>query len=80
MVLASSKSYSKLLFDENGVVMIADPIEEEPKTLKNNLKNIKFDENGILVSEERESGITDISNQQTKANFKFDEDGTVIGE
>ena len=32
--LTSNSSYSKLLFDENGVVMIADPVVEQPKEIK----------------------------------------------
>ena len=44
-VLASNKSYSKILFDENGVVVLAEPVVENVKKEK-----INFDENGIVIS------------------------------
>lgn len=48
-ILTSNKSYSKLLFDENGVVVIAEPTpEKEEKSI------IKFDENGFVVAVEDE--------------------------
>ena len=87
--LASSESYSKLLFDENGVVVLAEPVNENKKTSK-----INFDENGFVISEE----INDIKNpfykdynetvakKQTEnfntilTKYEFDEDGFVIQE
>ncbi len=42
-ILTSSSSYQKLLFDENGVVIVAEPVKEE-KT------DIKFDSNGVVIS------------------------------
>lgn len=59
MFLTSNSSYSKLLFDENGVVMIAEPIEEKKEIKQNTLKNIKFDENGYVISADDN---TDVSN------------------
>lgn len=47
MHLTSSKTYSKLLFDENGVVMIAEPVVESKDSKK---PKIEFDENGYVVS------------------------------
>ena len=147
-VLASSDSYSKLLFDENGVVMIAnvnekkDDVDKEKKTFideyefdetgtvisitkKDNIKNpfhkdlnsnsepkkvnyssiiksnisnkvsekdlntlndIKFDENGVVISDGVNSGemisekkeTTEKTNQPPKSKYKFDENGVVI--
>jgi len=45
-ILQSSESYSKLLFDENGVVVLAEPVVE--KKIDN---SYKFDENGIVVKD-----------------------------
>lgn len=93
MFLTSNSTYSKLLFDENGVVMIADPVEE-PETKKDStLRNIKFDENGYVVSvgngeelsnpfhKEYESieQKNDSNNDWKIFNkIEFDENGTVV--
>ena len=53
MYLTSNSTYSKLLFDENGVVMIADPVIEKTETdTKKDWKNINFDKNGYVISAE----------------------------
>ncbi len=46
-ILTSSTSYSKLLFDENGVVKIAEPVIEDNR--KRDLEDIKFDEKGTVI-------------------------------
>lgn len=48
MFLTSNSIYSKLLFDENGVVMIADPVIKTKEETKES--NITFDENGTVIS------------------------------
>ena len=94
MFLTSNSTYSKLLFDENGVVMIAEPVIKESKEKKeSSWKNIKFDENGYVISVDNE---TETDNpfarnydkeikkeEETKnwsifKNLEFDENGTVI--
>lgn len=93
MFLTSNSTYSKLLFDENGVVMIADPVEEPKVEKENTLNNIKFDENGYVISVGNEE---DVSNpfhkeyesieQKNDSNndwkifnkIEFDENGTVV--
>lgn len=45
--LISNNSYSKLLFDENGVVVLAEPVEKQRKTEN----RIKFDKNGIVIED-----------------------------
>lgn len=46
-VLASNEAYSKILFDENGVVVLAEPAPEVNKK-----DEIRFDKNGFVVSVE----------------------------
>lgn len=93
MFLTSNSTYSKLLFDENGVVMIADPVEK-PKENKNKAwKNIKFDKDGYVISTGNEEDISnpfhkeyngqkveDQSNRDWKIfdKIEFDENGTVV--
>lgn len=58
MFLTSNSSYSKLLFDENGVVMIADPVKQQPKESNDSIfKNITFDEKGYVVSAQTEEEV-----------------------
>lgn len=91
MFLTSSDSYSKLLFDENGVVMISD-LDESPKKNKY-FSSINFDKYGnvIGVSETKKvenpfhknySSINDSKknseNWNIFKNLEFDADGTVI--
>ncbi len=87
--LTSNSSYSKLLFDENGVVRIAEPVNEEKS---NNLDNIKFDENGTVISvennyvmdnpfhKEYKENIENSTNNTSNIfkNIEFDENGTVV--
>lgn len=90
MFLTSNKSYSKLLFDENGVVMIAEPAK--PKEPENNAK-YHFDANGTVISVERpeqenpfhveykdskEVKETPSKDWNIFKNIKFDENGTVV--
>lgn len=90
MFLTSNKSYSKLLFDENGVVMIAEPAK--PKEPENNTK-YHFDENGTVISVERpeqenpfhveykdskEVKETPSKDWNIFKNIKFDGNGTVV--
>lgn len=89
MFLTSNKTYSKLLFDSNGVVMIADPVVEE----KHTLKNIEFDENGYVISAQTTEKVTNPFYKeyepQTKEekksdewnifkNTEFDKKGTIV--
>lgn len=94
MFLTSNSSYSKLLFDENGVVMIADPVVEQPKEIKTaDWKDIKFDENGYVISTGNDEDINnpfhkeyEISEPKQENNtdwkifnkIEFDENGTVV--
>ena len=94
MFLTSNSSYSKLLFDENGVVMIADPVVEQPKEIKTaDWKDIKFDENGYVISTGNDEDINnpfhkeyEISEPKEESNdnwkifnkIEFDENGTVV--
>ena len=60
MFLTSNSTYSKILFDENGVVMIADPVVKEEKTEieeSNDWSNIRFDESGTVVSADLENDV-----------------------
>lgn len=94
MVLTSSKSYSKLLFDENGVVMIAEPVKEKSVNREKDINSIKFDEDGIVIGIGKagevnnpfhrtfEKTITKNSQKTTDWNIfnkiEFDKNGTVI--
>ena len=94
MFLTSNSVYSKLLFDENGVVMIADPVEEPKKEIEEpTWNNIKFDKNGTVVSmdvEEVENPFykefenVKVPEQKHSSEWnifnkiEFDENGTVI--
>ena len=94
MFLTSNSAYSKLLFDENGVVMIADPVVEQPQEIKTaDWKNIKFDENGYVIStgtgedinnpfhkeyETSEPKEENNDNWKIFNNIEFDENGTVV--
>lgn len=94
MFLTSNSTYSKLLFDENGVVMIADPVVEQPQEIKTaDWKNIKFDENGYVISTGNDEDINnpfhkEYTQTETKEEtntewkifneIKFDENGTVV--
>lgn len=94
MFLTSNSTYSKLLFDENGVVMIADPVvvEESPKK-ESLLKNIKFDDEGYVISVDNEVEMNnpfvneynieakqepEKQNWSIFKNIEFDENGNVI--
>jgi len=94
MFLTSNSVYSKLLFDENGVVMIADPVEEQKKVVtETSWNNIKFDKSGTVVSvdnddiknpfyKEFEDVKTPAQKNSSEWNIfnkiEFDESGTVI--
>lgn len=94
MFLTSNSTYSKLLFDENGVVMIADPVVESSKKVETqNWPNIKFDEKGYVISTGTDGDVnnpfyreyeTKSTKEQNSSdwkifnNIKFDENGTVI--
>jgi len=86
MYLTSNNTYSKLLFDENGVVMLA---ETKP------LQKYNFDENGYVTSIENAGSVenpfhkeyqnsanevlnTDHSKWNIFSKIEFDENGTVI--
>lgn len=114
-ILTSNKSYSKLLFDENGVVVLAEPAKEtktqdiysfnengvvtkdtsnihnpfyksydkivdnkkskhKPSESLKIFKNIKFDENGTVVSAE----VNEEPKENTLNKIEFDENGVVI--
>ena len=90
MILTSSNSYSKLLFDENGVVMIAEPVAQEPKSKD----LIKFDKDGYVISVDAEKDVENpfykeyqntLNDKNTKSDnwnifnkIEFDENGVVI--
>ena len=90
MFLTSNSTYSKLLFDENGVVMIADPVVEEKKVKS----KYNFDENGTVISINNQENVKNpffkelpeskkVNDGKTKKwnifkNIEFDEDGTVV--
>lgn len=86
--LASSGSYSKLLFDENGVVVLAEPVKETKKNSK-----INFDKDGFVISEEtldiENPFYKDYSNVAKKytenfnsifTKYEFDENGVVVSD
>lgn len=86
-ILSSGNSYSKILFDENGVVVLAEPIVEEKKL--NN--NIKFDENGVVIADDSakvnnpfyksyEDVVSLPINNENNifSNVEFDENGVVV--
>jgi len=70
-ILESSESYSKLLFDENGVVVLAEPVLEKKST-----STYKFDENGVVTKEVKNLDnpfYKDYSEKQSvKTNFNDD--------
>lgn len=94
MYLTSNSTYSKLLFDENGVVMIADPVVEQPQEIKTaDWKSIKFDENGYVISTGSDEDINNPFHKEYETNeqkeektadwkifnkLEFDENGTVV--
>ena len=94
MFLTSNSTYSKLLFDENGVVMIAESVPEQSKLQsKGVFSNIKFDENGTVISVEDNVNVKNPfyieykpNNEPEKKynslnifnNIEFDENGTVV--
>lgn len=93
MFLTSNSTYSKLLFDENGVVMIADPVEEPKPQKSNTLNNIKFDEKGYVISMGEDEEVSnpfhkeysDVNPVQKKNSdwnifnkIEFDKNGTVV--
>lgn len=95
MFLTSNSTFSKLLFDENGVVMIAESVQSDNKPKKENtLKNIKFDENGYVISTDNSSNVSNPfhveynnipSNDTPKTNsifnkIEFDENGVVVSD
>lgn len=74
MFLTSNNTYSKLLFDENGVVMIADPVKQEKDKNSNTLNNIKFDENGYVLSTNNNSDVSNPFHVEYKnANSNIEE-------
>ena len=89
MILTSNESYSKLLFDENGVVMIA---EKKENSSNENIEKYKFDENGTVIAINNNEKVNNpfvqdyssSSNKKAKkktnifSNIKFDENGTVV--
>ena len=90
MYLTSNSTYSKLLFDENGVVMIADTVESK----KSEEDKYEFDSNGYIISKKNNKDITnpfykeyeEPEFKEEKSNswnifnkIEFDENGTVVG-
>jgi len=94
-VLASSQTYSKLLFDENGVVVLAEQAEPE-KTVetKTSANQIKFDENGIVIADDTQpvsnpfykdyNSVSNVEPDKSDNNifskYKFDENGILIAD
>ena len=90
MFLTSNSTYSKLLFDENGVVMIADPVVKKESVNA----NYTFDQNGTVISVNNQENIKNPffkepieSKKETDGktkkwnifkNVEFDENGTVV--
>lgn len=85
--LVSNNSYSKLLFDENGVVVLAEPVVKEKKVDN----QIKFDENGIVIEDSNskvgnpfykeyneDSSAKDNSASDIFSKYEFDENGVVL--
>ena len=72
MFLTKSDGYSKLLFDENGVVMISETAKKEEKPTGT---NYEFDENGNVTSIDNKSNLenpfikTTESHEEKKTNF-----------
>lgn len=78
-------------FDENGVVIEDNTVQENKKDIESNFK-FTFDENGFVIGEERIGGEANKNTDATKENssnassnpseiqFLFDENGYVIGE
>lgn len=83
-VLASSKSYSKLLFDENGVVVLAEPVksqnevklaEEKVVDISNNSKvENPFYTDYSSISKKNEVNL----DEKIFGKYKFDENGILI--
>ena len=64
----SNNTFSKLVFDENGVVMFAEQTN-------NNTSNFEFDENGYVIREKKK----EIENPfLIKNDYEFDENGVVV--
>ena len=94
MILTSNKVYSKLLFDENGVVMIAEPVKSSNEIKKNKL-DIEFDKDGYVISTSDESVVDNPFKKEYKSpvieeksptqwkifdDIEFDENGVVVAE
>ena len=92
MFLTSNSTYSKLLFDENGVVMIAEPVIKDDDK-KNSSTDYEFNESGTVISAKSYSNtenpfykkieIPEITQEKNLGlnifnKIEFDENGTVI--
>ena len=92
-VLASSNSYSKLLFDENGVVVLAEPVAEnkEVQSVETQVNSdLKLDNpfkkeysNEVEINSNDnifEKEKVEANNNTSNTVYKFDENGFVIAE
>lgn len=78
-------SLNDIKFDENGVVIAVNTVDEVPSNSKDVESNIKFDENGVVISEEEPvppigPGLPGYVESKKDGNFKFDENGVVVSE
>lgn len=84
--VVSSKLYSKIEFDENGVVVLAEPITENESPKKNPIDSgFEFDENGVVIGVKNESVNNPFHTEYQEdvkpqlGKIQFDENGVVIG-
>lgn len=76
--ITSSNSYSKIEFDENGVVVVAEPIVNEP--ISNDEPKYLFDDQGFVIGVKKDNPFhqTYETDQVSKQKYEFDENGVVI--
>mgnify|MGYP004614868927 CR=1 FL=1 len=79
------QSLNDIKFDENGVVVAVNTVDEVSSNFKANASNIKFDENGVVISEEKAippigPGLPGYVEPKQESNIKFDENGVVVSE
>ena len=95
VTLESNSIYSKIVFDENGVVMIAEPIVKPHKKETKIDESIKFDKDGYVISVSDDDDMVNpfkINHKQNEVKekhvdewnifnkYEFDEDGIVTEE
>ena len=67
--ISSNKVYSKIEFDENGVVVFAEPLTKEKINEKQSNDKYEFDENGTVISISRNTGVDNPFHKEINRKF-----------